>query len=75
MPRKNTDTTSDLMTPDEVAALYRVSRRALDQWRQDRPPRGPQWIKLGDAVTSPVRYPRAAVMEFLAQREAQTTPR
>lgn len=68
----NTD--PDLMTPEEVADVLRISRRALDKWRQEKPPRGPRWIKLGTACTSSIRYPRAAITEFLAEREAASNP-
>lgn len=72
MPTKITTEIEDLMTPKEVAEALRVSVRALDQWRLEKPPRGPKWLKLGDGTTSPVRYRRRDVQTFLSRRSKTT---
>ena len=55
---------NDVLTSREVAALLKVKVVTVDKWRQRG--QGPRYIKLGAAAAnSPVRYTRAAVLEYL----------
>ena len=47
--------TPDLLTPEEVAALLRVTPATLTYWRKRKT--GPAYVKVGRKV----RYPRLAV--------------
>ena len=49
----------DLLTPAELREWLKVSESTMNQWRWLN--RGPRWIKVGRHV----RYPRAAVREWL----------
>jgi len=55
---------SDLMTLDEVAALLKVSRKTILNWRARGI--GPQ----GFRVVKAVRYRRSEVARYLAAQEA-----
>ena len=49
----------DLLTPEEAAALLRVTPATLGYWRKQK--RGPAYVKIGRRV----RYPRAALFAAL----------
>ena len=51
----------DILTPDELAAEYRISTRTLANWRALRT--GPKFMKFGLRA---VRYRRADVEAFVA---------
>lgn len=70
MPVK--DNEDDLLTQEEFAALARVNPQTPAQWRKRGT--GPKWLKLGDGPTSPIRYKRSDIREWLATRYGDTTP-
>jgi hypothetical protein len=41
-------TSSDMLTPPELAARWRMSVRTLDRWRSQRS--GPTWLRLGGHI-------------------------
>ena len=49
------------MTPNELAARWRVSVRSLERWRMAD--RGPAWISIGGGI----RYPVDAVIDHEEQ--------
>jgi hypothetical protein len=55
----------DLLTPVEVAELFRVELDTLAKWRWKKI--GPAFIKIGRMV----RYPRAGVDAILAGEKAE----
>jgi predicted DNA-binding transcriptional regulator AlpA len=63
-------------SPRELAELYGIQQGTLAQWRlRDKrdpasPARGPRFVKFGRLV----RYPAAAVREWLSQRAQVSTP-
>lgn len=59
---------TDLMKPEQLAALWQVKPKTLDNWRSNRT--GPPYLKINGSV----RYSRAACAEWLAaqQDEART---
>ena len=69
MPRSNTRASATkpeaLAEPDEVAAVLRVERHTLDNWRAQG--RGPDYVKVGKNVC----YRWSAVNEWLASREVK----
>lgn len=56
------DPAESLLTPAELAARWKVTRKRLAEWRCEG--RGPAFIKLGSGQTAPVRYRLAAVEAF-----------
>lgn len=54
---------TELMTPDEVADLLKVSHGTLENWRYRG--EGPPFVKLGSRRRSPVRYPRKGVDDWM----------
>lgn len=56
----------ELMTPDEVAAMLKVGRKTLLNWRARGV--GPR----GFRVVKAVRYPRGEVVRWLAEQQADT---
>ena len=61
-------TTTDLLTPKQVADMLQVKTDTLEAWRGKRT--GPAWIKLGDGKRSPVRYRQADIDNYLKARQA-----
>lgn len=63
-------------SPRELSELSDIREGTLAAWRHrskkepSAPARGPRFVKLGRVV----RYPAAAVQEWLAQREHVATP-
>lgn len=57
----------ELLTPDDVAAMFHTSPAQLAQWRHRGG--GPQYVKTGKRVF----YTRAAIESFLAQHTYQRT--
>lgn len=66
-PRNN----DPLLTATEVAKILQVSVDTLARWRTQG--RGPQFIKLGTARSSPVRYRHSVVQAFLDGRLRRST--
>jgi predicted DNA-binding transcriptional regulator AlpA len=60
-------TTTELLTPREVALLLKVNVETLEAWRAKK--QGPKSIKLGDGMRSPVRYRRTDIEAYLAEGE------
>ncbi|MBZ6252183.1 helix-turn-helix domain-containing protein [Streptomyces olivaceus] len=60
--------TDEFLTNDELAALVRVRPCTPPVWRHRGI--GPKWFKLGDGVSSPVRYRREDVDAWLASKAA-----
>ena len=56
-------TPTELMTPEEVADLLKVSPGTLENWRYRG--EGPPFVKLGHKRRSPVRYPRKGVDDWM----------
>jgi excisionase family DNA binding protein len=54
---------TELMTPEEVADLLKVSPGTLENWRYRG--EGPPFVKLGNKRRSPVRYPRKGVDDWM----------
>lgn len=65
MAQQNTD---ELLTPREVALLFKVHVATLENWRGMRT--GPKWMKLGPGTRAPVRYRRGDVEQYLTDQEA-----
>jgi Helix-turn-helix domain len=62
-PLGDTDgTSSDMLTPPELAARWRMSVRTLDRWRAKK--YGPAWLCLGGRIL----YRRVDVEAFEARR-------
>jgi predicted DNA-binding transcriptional regulator AlpA len=59
-----TEDVTELMTLDEVAAVLKVSRKSLLNWRSHRV--GPQGFRIGKAV----RYRRDEVERWLLEQES-----
>lgn len=57
----------DILTPQEVADMLKVSVDTLETWRAKR--KGPSWLRLGDSKQSPIRYRREDVDGYLKARE------
>lgn len=49
----------ELLTPEEVSAILKITVGTLENWRQKN--YGPKYIKLGGKPRSPVRYRRQDV--------------
>ena len=61
----------ELMTSAETAALLSIKPNTLEIWRSRG--RGPSFLKLSDQPQGPVRYERATVMQWLAERSYAST--
>jgi predicted site-specific integrase-resolvase len=60
---------TDALTTAEAAKLLRVNRATLDKWRQRG--HGPVFVRIGaGGKTSPIRYTRRAIADYLAGRPA-----
>ena len=66
-------TDETLLKPEDVAQRLAVSRKTLAAMRQRGD--GPLSCKLGDGVTSPVRYRRCDVDRFIKSRLSPTARR
>jgi excisionase family DNA binding protein len=63
-PRQEHDmTTTELLTPEEVAELLKVHPGTLENWRVRG--EGPPFVKLGNKRRSPVRYRRKDVDDWI----------
>lgn len=59
-----------LLTEREAADLLGTQVRTLQTWRQAGT--GPPYVKLGEAVNAPVRYPAAKLRRFLQRHTVRT---
>ena len=60
---------TEALTTIETAKILRVNKATLDKWRQRG--HGPKFVRLGaGGSTSPVRYTRRAIADYLAGRPA-----
>jgi len=60
---------TDAFTTVEAAKLLRVNRATLDKWRHRG--HGPAFVRIGaGGKTSPIRYTRRAIADYLAGRPA-----
>lgn len=59
--------------PTAVAKLLDVNKSLMADWRKVG--KGPRWIKFGDTSQSPIVYPIAGVLDWLAEREKATEAR
>lgn len=58
-----------LLTPSELAALLRVNRSMLQEWRNQG--QGPRFLKLGYHT---VRYPWPSLMDYLESTASPPAP-
>ena len=70
MSRKPHRLLEALLDERELAALFRVSVRTVQDWRQSG--KGPPFLKLTDKKHSGVRYHPADVRAYVAQRRASS---
>jgi excisionase family DNA binding protein len=56
-------TTTELLTPEEVADLLKVHLGTLENWRVRG--EGPPFVKLGNKRRSPVRYRRKDIEDWI----------
>ena len=61
----------DLLTTKEAAALLSVSHKALEAWRLQDPPKGPEFIRIEGSV----RYPRQSLVDYLTASFNKALPR
>ncbi len=60
---------TEALTTAETAKILRVNKATLDKWRQRG--HGPAFVRIGaGGPTSPVRYTRQALADYLAGRPA-----
>lgn len=59
------DFDDELLTPKQVAEFFKFAPQSLADMRSDGT--GPEFIKLGPNRSSPVRYPRRAVLAWIAE--------
>lgn len=55
---------TNLLSPAQVAALLHVATKTLEGWRYKKPTRGPKWIKIG-GKKGKVWYRQEDVEEYL----------
>lgn len=53
----------ELLTTREAAALLSVSHKALEAWRVQDPPKGPDFIRIEGSV----RYPRQSLIDYVEE--------
>ena len=56
-------TTTELLTPEQVAEMLQVHPGTLENWRVRG--EGPPFVKLGNKRRSPVRYRRKDVEDWI----------
>lgn len=65
-----TSQSSELLTPEETAAILRVAVSTLVRWRRETRKRkeqvGPYWVQISHNV---VQYRRSAIESFIDSRE------
>jgi predicted site-specific integrase-resolvase len=61
-----TKATEPMMNRKHAAALLDVAEVTLKRWA--RSGFGPKFVRMGTAKNSPVRYPRAWIVQWLAER-------
>ena len=68
VPKAAAPTSTDLLTPSAVAALLRVSAKALERWRGTGD--GPRFVRL---TRKTIRYQLSDVEAFVAARLRSST--
>lgn len=61
----------DLLSNEQTAAILGVKPNTLEIWRCKG--KGPAFIKLGEHPSSPIRYQRSRVMQWLRARTFTST--
>lgn len=67
--RQKTTDREDLLTPEQVASILRVSKKTLNGWRYKSTlkGKGPKWVKIGGSSRGKVLYRREDVEEYLSK--------
>ncbi len=66
--RPRSDVQGRWLKTEEAAAMMGLSRGTLDNWRALKPPKGPEYRRVGRVV----RYDRAEVERFIAGDRVQS---
>jgi hypothetical protein len=61
----------DLLTNDQTAELLGIQPNTLEIWRCKG--KGPEFIKLGHTHSSPIRYQRSKILEWLQRQTFSST--
>ena len=61
----------DLLTKEEAAALLGIIPNTLEIWRTKG--KGPEFVKLGETKSAPIRYQRPKIFEWLEQQSFSST--
>lgn len=61
----------DLLTNEEAAALLGIKPNTLEIWRTKG--KGPEFVKLGETKSAPIRYLRPKIFEWLEQQTFSST--
>jgi hypothetical protein len=61
----------DLLNNEQTSNLLGIKKNTLEIWRSKG--KGPPFIKLGSHPSSPIRYQRSRVMDWLAQNTHAST--
>lgn len=59
-----------MLTPTQAAEQLGVKPTTLESWRARRI--GPEYVKLGDRPTSPIRYSQEVISAYLRERTVRT---
>ena len=61
----------DLLTNEEAAALLGIKPNTLEIWRTKG--KGPEFVKLGQTKSAPIRYLRTKIFEFIEAQSFRST--
>ncbi|MFG9948002.1 helix-turn-helix domain-containing protein [Pseudomonas aeruginosa] len=61
----------DLLTNEEAAALLGIKPNTLEIWRTKG--KGPEFVKLGQTKSAPIRYLRTKIFEFIEAQSFTST--
>jgi len=59
-----------MLTPAQAGAQLGIKPTTLESWRARRV--GPEYVKLGDRPTSPVRYSQKVITAYIKARTVET---
>jgi hypothetical protein len=62
----NTIDPLEMLTPEAVSELLKIHVGTLKNWRLTKT--GPQYVKIGDGPKPHIRYPRQAVLDWIAKQ-------